>query len=104
MSEEHVPLPMLMRFQLLRAAGDKVALYTVGMKQFDLMEIEVDQSPMEPMALYEFVSNIAHYLIMSGPVIADGNTVGGSAEEKILVRHRPSMIEPKRKVYKIVFE
>lgn len=104
MSEEHVPLPMLMRFQLIRAPGDKVGLYTMGMKQFDLMEIEVDQSPMDAMALFEFVRNIAHYLIMSGPVIADGNTVGGSAEERILVRHRPSMIEPKRKVYKIVFE
>ena len=39
-----------------------------------------------------------------GPVIADGNTVGGDDEERILVRHLPSMIDATREVYKIVFE
>jgi hypothetical protein len=37
-------------------------------------------------------------------VIADGNTVGGSEDERILVRHRPSMIDEGRQVYKIVFD
>ena len=59
---------------------------------------------MELQDLFESVSNIAHYLIQSGPVIADGNTVGGSEEERLLVRHRPSMINPNRLVYKIVYE
>lgn len=103
MSEEHVPVPVVLRFQLVRAAGNQVGVYTLGMKQFGLMEIEVDKTSMNAEELFEFVGNIAHYLIMSGPVIQDGNTVGGTAEEKILVRHLPSMIEPKRKVYKIVF-
>ena len=67
------------------------------------MDIEVEQTEMEPSDLFEFVSNIAHYLIQSGPVIADGNTVGGSAEERILVRHLPSMVDDSRTVYKIVF-
>jgi hypothetical protein len=47
---------------------------------------------------------VAHYLIQSGPVIADGNTVGGNAEERVLVHHRPSKIDKMKKVYKIVFE
>ena len=68
------------------------------------MDIEVDRCKMDLETLFEFVSNIAHYLIQSGPVIADGNTVGGSEEERILVRHLPSMIEEDRQVYKIVFE
>jgi hypothetical protein len=104
MSEEHVPVPVLLRFQLVRAAKQKTGLYTLGMRQFGLMDIEVDRCGMEVEELFEFVSNIAHYLIQSGPVIADGNTVGGSEEERILVRHRPSMIDQHRRVYKIVFE
>jgi hypothetical protein len=52
----------------------------------------------------DYQPRIAHYLIQSGPVIADGNTVGGTAEERILVHHRPSMIDKKKTVYKIVFE
>lgn len=103
MSEEHVPVPLWLRFQLVRTANNQIGLYTLGMRQFGLMDIEVDRCQMGPKELCEFVSNIAHYLIQSGPVIADGNTVGGSAEERILVRHRPSMIDKQRKVYKIVF-
>lgn len=104
MSEEHVPVPMWLRFQFVRPSDREIGLYTLGMQQFGLMDIEVDRCQMDAEALFEFVSNIAHYLIQSGPVIADGNTVGGSAEERILVRHRPSMIDKERKVYKIVFE
>ena len=74
------------------------------MKQFGLMEIEVDHCRMNLQELFEFVSNLAHYLIQSGPVIADGNTVGGNEEERILVRHRSSMIDQREMVYKIVFE
>lgn len=103
-SEEHVPVPMWLRFQLVRADDDEIGLYTLGMSQFGLMEVEVDRSGMQVQDLFEFVSNIAHYPIQSGPVIGDGNTVGGSEEERILVRHRPSMIERSRRVYKIVFE
>lgn len=103
-SEEHVPVPVWLRFQLVRASDDEVGLYTLGMSQFGLMEIEVDRSKMNVQELFEFVGNIAHYLIQSGPVIADGNTVGGSEEERILVRHRPSMIDQNRRVYKIVFD
>ena len=103
-SEEHVPVPVWLRFQLVRASDDGVGLYTLGMSQFGLMEIEVDRSRMKVQDLFEFVSNIAHYLIQSGPVIADGNTVGGSEDERILVRHRASMVDQGRRVYKIVFE
>jgi len=103
-SEKHVPLLVLLRFQFVRAPDDGVGLYTLGMRQFGLMDIEVDRCQMEPQELLEFVGNVAHYLVQSGPVIADGNTVGGSEEERILVRHRPSMIDKDRRVYKIVFE
>jgi hypothetical protein len=79
-------------------------MYTLGMRQFGLMEIEVDRSDKSVQELFEFIANIAHYLIQSGPVIADGNTVGGTPEQRILVHHRPSMVDKNRKVYKIVFK
>ena len=99
-----MPVPMWLRFQPVRASDDEVGVYTIGMRQFGLMDIEVDRCKMNPQELIEFVSNIASYLIQSGPVIEDGNTVGGDENERILVRHRPSMIDPTRLVYKIVFE
>jgi hypothetical protein len=102
-SEEQLPMPVWLRFQLVSAGENEVGLYTLGMQQFGLMDIEVDRCRMDPQELFEFVSNIADYLVKQGPVIADGNTVGGSEEERILVRHRPSMIDQDRRVYKIVF-
>jgi hypothetical protein len=103
-SEEHVPVPVWLRFQPIRASDDEIGIYTLGMRQFGLMDIEVDRCRMNLQELFEFVSNIAHYLIQSGPVIADGNTVGGTEDERILVHHRPSMVDAHRRVYKIVFE
>lgn len=103
-SEEHVPLPAIMRFQFVSNDNDEVGLYTLGMNQFGLMEIEVDHSSMELSDLFEYVCNVAHYLVMSGPVIFDGNTIGSDENEKITVRHQPSMIDKSRKVYKILFE
>lgn len=103
-SEEHLPVPVLLRFQVIRASDDEIGLYTLGMSQFGLMDLEVDRCQMDLDELFEFVSNIANYLIDNGPVIADGNTVGGSEEERIVVRHRPSMIDKNRKVYKILFD
>lgn len=103
-SSEHLPVPVWLRFQLVQPTEDGFGMYTLGMSQFDLMDIEVDCCTLDIGDLFEFVSSIAHYLIQSGPVIADGNTVGGSAEERIRVRHRPSMIDKTKKVYKIMFE
>lgn len=103
-SEEHVPLPAIMRFQFVSTDTDEIGLYTLGMNQFGLMEIEVDHSSMELSDLFEYVCNVAHYLVMSGPVIGDGNTIGSDENEKITVRHQPSMIDKSRKVYKILFE
>lgn len=104
MSEEHLPLPVWLRFQVVQAENGEFGIYTLGMREFDLMDIEVDHCQLDLQELFEFVCNIAHYLIQSGPVIQDGNTVGGTAEERILVRHLPSMIDPDRQVYKIVFK
>lgn len=103
-SEEHIPLPAVMRFQFLSAEDDEVALYTLGMNQFGLMEIEVDHSDMELSELFEYVCHVAHYLVTTGAVIKDGDTIGSDENERIVVRHQPSMIDKSRKVYKILFE
>lgn len=104
LSEEQIPVPMWLRLQFFRPSDEELGLYTLGMKAFGLMEIEVDQCSLDAEELMDFVCNIAHYLIQNGPIIADGNTVGGTEEQRILVRHLPSQIEPERRVYKIVFD
>lgn len=104
LAEGHLPVPVWLRFQLVPNDDESVGIYTLGMRQFGLMDLEVDQCELDVGELFEFVANVAQYLIQRGPVIADGNTVGGSEDQRILVRHRPSMLDKSKKVYKIEFE
>ncbi|MEK0425069.1 MAG: hypothetical protein RJB11_1160 [Planctomycetota bacterium] len=103
-STENLPVPMWLRFQFVGVSEHEIGMYTLGMQQFNLMEIEVDKCKLDAIELFEFVSSIALYLIKSGPVIEDGNTVGGDQNEQILVRHLPSMNEETKSVYKIIFD
>ena len=104
MSVDELPVPVWLRFQLVNAPDDRNGMYTLGMSQFGLMDIEVESSELNVAELFSFISSTADYLIHSGPVIADGNTVGGSPDDRIVVRHRPSMIDEDKLVYKIIFE
>jgi hypothetical protein len=102
-SEQSLAVPVWLRFQLVGGSESAIGMYTLGMDQFGLMDIEVEQSKLNIQELFEFVANLAHYLILSGPIISDGSTVGGTPDEKILVRHRPSLIDKSRKVYSVQF-
>lgn len=105
MSEESLPLGLWIRFQPGRvsASDDAIALFTHGMQQFGLMEIETDRCQMNVKELLVVVSNQAHYLVQNGAVIEDGDTFGEDANQRILVRHLPSMVDPDRLVYKLQF-
>jgi hypothetical protein len=57
------------------------------MRQFALIEMEVDESSWDAEVLTEFAYNIAHYLVQSGPVIENGDAVGASNEQRIVVEY-----------------
>jgi len=103
MSEGQLPVPVWLRFQFVRDGDGTKGLYTLGMPQFGLMDVEVERFDGDPEDVFGIVCGMAHYLLQSGPVIADGNTVGGTPEEQIIVRHLSSRVDPGRTVYKILF-
>lgn len=76
-------------------------LYTLGLDSFGLMEIEVEAHREQPGPLVGWLYDLATYLLSAGPVIADGDTIGQDANERIVVRHRPSLFDPERQVYGI---
>jgi hypothetical protein len=103
-TRSHLPLPIWVRFQPWAPRPDVVGIYTVGLSQFGLMDIECDGSPWKAGRLTEFCMDLAHYLVTSGPVVKDGETVGSSEDERITVRHVRGSREPEKFVYKLVFE
>lgn len=79
--------------------GKKSSLFTVGLAAFGLMEMEIPGATSSVGDLREFAIGIAGYLIEAGPVIKDGDTVGETAEEKIMVRHVKSGLRGRGTIY-----
>ncbi len=102
LSDDALPLYLWMRFQPLPGDTEEtVGLYTLGLEQFDVREIEVQNCSWTPSDMLEFVFNVAHYLIVSGRTIADGDTIGGDADQRITVSYEPSVVDPERTVHRI---
>ncbi len=80
-------------------------LFTTGMSQFGLMEIESDVAKGDGQELWNFVHDLSAYLVVEGPVIEDGHTVGPNAKTRIKVRFGSSMFaERDSQVYRLEFE
>jgi uncharacterized protein DUF4261 len=88
-----------------RRAADgtpKLAARTDGLNAFGMMEVEWRAFEGEATDLYDSMSNIAEYLVTHGPIIADGDTVGGDAPglmPKVIIRHEPSTTVPGTQAY-----
>ncbi len=77
--------------------------YTRGLSEFGAKEIEILNSKKKPSEIFEFLSGLCTYLLVKGDVIEDGDTVGGSDEEKIKTKWADSHIGLEGKVIRIEF-
>ena len=57
--------------------------YTEGLKYFGKKEIEILDTDVEVFELYEFLIDIANYVIVSDVKLNDGETIGFSVEQKL---------------------
>lgn len=64
-----------------------LAVVTTGLRAFIGREIEWLPSPLPPLTIAQRMIGLLQYLIVSGPVIADGDTLGISEAERIRARH-----------------
>jgi hypothetical protein len=102
-SPESMPLMLWIDFRLQEEADGSFTMFTTGMEAFGLMEIEAVQVNKDPKELSSFVYDVAHYLLENGPIVQDGDTIGGSEIERIEVRYEASMWDSSKKVYRLVF-
>lgn len=64
---------------------------TTGLAQLGLMEVEAKDAPEDPAELRNRLQNIVIYLLRNGLVIADGDSLGRSMEERIQAVYADSL-------------
>jgi hypothetical protein len=88
-------LPVFSWLGFIPVAGDRgQSVYTTGLREFELLELEIRNSSLQWDGLFEFLANIAHYEIASSIQIGDGETVGLSEDQRLLVTHQSSEFIP----------
>jgi len=84
------PLPIWVHFEVLEQPEGTSSGFTRGLAAFDLLELEASNAPEKAPDLRNRLSALADYTIRNGPVIKDGDTIGGDSREKIRVKVGPS--------------
>ena len=104
LSEDDPPIHLWVRFQAYPNQDGSIGLYTQGLGQFNLPDIELDSCRWEAQELHIFAHNFAAYLLDEGPVFKYGDTLGGSEEETISVCRAESRFESNKTVYKVLIK
>jgi hypothetical protein len=98
MDIDNLPFELWIDLRLQRTKSGGCQFFTTGMKSFGHREIEIRDSKMNGNDISSFMYNIIAYLLEKGPVIKDGDTIGGDENEKIKVRYDKSMWNVKEDV------
>jgi hypothetical protein len=103
MAPNRMPTALWVSYRVSRDASGRISLSTDGLKGFDLMEIEVKDAAVPLKDVYGLVEGVAAYLITKGAVIRDGDTVGHTNDQRILMHHGESYWRPGTRVYRMEY-
>ncbi len=84
MDDENLPLYLWSYFGM-RQNDKGNSVYTYGLKEFGLKELEIVNSEKSMEEAMSFIYGVAHYTVAGQVVLNDGETVGGSEKEKIKI-------------------
>lgn len=99
---DELPLYIWVDFRVGKKEG-RTAGFTTGLSALGHMEIETRSSEEPPGELRERMFGLANYLIESGPVIQDGDTIGEDADERIKVVYSDSSFGQSGRVMRLVY-
>jgi hypothetical protein len=97
-SKNNLPFELWIDLRLQRTENGNVRFFTTGMDAFGHMEFEIRDSKMSENEMFSFMYNIIAYLMENGPVIKDGDTIGGDENQRIKVRYGKSMWDKSKDV------
>jgi hypothetical protein len=81
-----IPFSLWVLIQFSMQPTGNILISTLGMRDFDQMEIETESTlPLD--RTFDLVRKFGSYVLASGAIVRDGETVGLTAEQRIKVRY-----------------
>lgn len=62
-----------------------ISLYTSGMEEFDQLNMEFLHCPWDPERAWNYILSVAEYVLTSGKELTDGDAIGRTEEEELIV-------------------
>ena len=84
-----------------REPGGRLSLLSLGMKQLDLPDLLLTSPPGKNDEALSYFFTLLAYVAGRGKAIADGETVGRTAQERLKVKYVPSPVDKGKKVWRV---
>jgi len=97
-SPERLPVEIWVGFGLIPESDQTHSVYTSGLEDFGMQELEVHRSVRDPQFLYERLFDVVHYVLRKDVILKEGETIGISEEEQIPIEEIRSLCDGKTKV------
>ena len=102
MRQGQLPVPVWVFIGLYADEGGNHA-YTIGMSQFDKMEMEIRASQHDLNDIHGTLLGICTYIISQDVTLHDGETIGFSAEQKLAISRSPGIAGVAEESLKIAY-
>mgnify|MGYP002628028042 FL=1 len=98
-----LPLPLWINFRVTANDDATSSGSTKGLAALETMKPETKNASEPPNELRDRLIGLAEYVLTSGAVIRDGDTIGETADEKIKVRYRDSSFGSDGQVMRLIY-
>lgn len=102
MHQDQLPVPVWVFLGLYQDESGNHA-YTIGMRQFDKMEMEIRASQHDMSDLHSTLLGICAYIISEDVTLHDGETIGFSAEQQLRITQSPAIAGGAEETLKIAY-
>ena len=102
MHQDQLPVPVWVFLGLYADESGNHA-YTIGMRQFDKMEMEIRASQHDMSDLHSTLLGICAYIISEDVTLHDGETIGFSAEQQLRISQSPAIAGSAEETLKIAY-
>lgn len=97
----NLPIPIWINICRYIDKNNKINVHSIGLKDLGYPEYEIINLKMKWEDAYYYLLDFANYMITSGDLIKDGDTIGRNENEKLKVRFIKSEITEDKKVMRI---